>query len=918
MRKSRGRSVFSFAPVEGLETRTLYSAAVPSTTSITSSASQAPSTLNLTVASSWSNSPLASKSSAFQLVFDVTPTQNDGNVVIGLSNSAAAAYTDLAAIVRFNPTGQIDVRNGSNYQADATVNYSAGISYQFRLVVDPTTRAYNVYVTPAGGSQILLAQNYAFRSEQAGTSTLANLGGYGLAGSAAVTGISLTTVTPGTLLPAPSLTVGSSWINTAISSESSPFQLAFDATPAQNDENVVIGLSNGAAAAYTDLAAIVRFNPTGQIDVRNGSNYQADATVNYTAGTSYQFQLILDPTTHTYSVYVTPAGGSEILLAQNYSFRSEQANTSTLANLGGYSLAGSAAVTGITLTPLTSAIPPQESIGSTWQNSGISSQTEAFTLNFSATPEQNDENVVIGLSNGPASAYTDLAAIARFNPTGQIDVRNGSNYQADATVNYTAGITYEFTMVIDPMTQTYSVYVTPAGGSQIVLAQNYAFRTEQANTTTLNNFGGYSLVGAAEVTNVSINAGAPAQSVPPIAPVAPVAPVAPSGLSATAFSTSEVDLSWNSTGSVLGFYILRSTNNQTFTQIATVGATATTYADTTVSSSTTYYYEVEAYNAVGASGASNVDSATTPSPVTSPPPTEPTSNPGTTGTLPNGGVLPGPTNTGPVAGTVLTPSGITIVTTAGTVLKNLSFTAPLEIDAPNVTVENCTFTFADNPSGVGGYFGVLIDYGADNFVMENSSLTGGGPGFQQICQNANNAQYINLNIYDTPKTVFYLSGSATISGCWLHEVGWNGLGITSNPNKANFTGTDHVDDVYFERGAYLILTGNNFDTMGNPTLINGVNYTVASAGIFIEPYATGDVTGPVTINNNYLDGGSYLFQLDGQGTTSITNNIIGPDESYGVIDGSYVGAAWSWSGNIDQNGNVIPIPTGIGDILGTA
>ena len=248
-------------------------------------------------------------------------------------------------------------------------------------------------------------------------------------------------------------------------------------------------------------------------------------------------------------------------------------------------------------------------------------------------------------------------------------------------------------------------------------------------------------------------------------------------------------------------------------------------------------------------------------------------------------------------------------------MENLSFTAPLEIDAPNVTVENCTFTFADNPSGVGGYFGVLVDSGADNFVMENCSLTGGGPGFQQICQNANNAQYINLNIYNTPKTVFYLSGSATITGCWLHEIGWNGLGITSNPNVANFTGADHVDDVYFETGAYLILTGNNFDTMGNPTLINGVNYSVASAGIFIMPYASGDVTGNVTINNNYLDGGSYLFQLDGQGPTTITNNTIGPDESYGVMDGNYIGGTLSWSQNTDQNGNDIIDPTGFGDLL---
>ncbi len=911
MRKSRGKSIFAFAPLQGLETRTLYSAVVPSTTSITTSASQSPSTLNLAVAASWNNKPLTSKSSAFELEFDVTPTQNDENVVIGLSNSAAAAYTDLAAIVRFNPDGQIDVRNGANYQADSTINYSAGISYHFRLVVDPTTRAYNVYVTPAEGSQILLAQNYAFRSEQAGTSTLANFGGYGLAGSAAVTGVSLTDVAPGTTMPAPSLTVGSSWINTAIASQSSPFQLAFDATPTQNDENVVIGLSNGAAGAYINLAAIVRFNPTGQIDVRNGSDYYSDATVNYTAGTSYQFRLVVDPVTHTYSVYVAPAGGSEILLAQNYAFRSEQANTSTLANVGGYGLAGGAAVTGITLTPLTSAIPPEESVGSTWQNNGISSQTGEFTVNFSATPAQNDENVVIGLSNGPAAAYTDLAAIARFNPTGQIDVRNGSNYQADATVNYTAGTTYEFTMVIDPTTQTYSVYVTPAGGSQIVLAQNYAFRTEQANTTMLNNFGGYSLVGAADVTNVSIVEGTSTPSLPPLAPAAPATPAAPSGLSANASSTSEVDLSWNSTGSVQGFYILRSTDNQTFTQIATVGATATAYADTTVSNSTKYYYEIEAYNDAGASGNSNVASATTPSPVATPPPT------GGAGTLLNGAAMPGPTNTGPTNPNILTASGSLVITTPGTVIQNLAISGTIQIYAPNVTIENCTITASNAPASTGNDAVIYAGAGTDGLIVKNCTLTGGGPGTVQIFSQANNAQFLNLNIYNTPTSCFQLSGSSTISGCWLHAIGWNGLGLKSNPAEPTFNGIDHVDDIFFETGAYLTVTGNNFDTPVFTT-VNGINYTVSNVDIFTIPYAEGDVVGPVTVQDNFLDGGGFIFNLCGQGPTSIANNIIGPDEAYALMDGNYIGGQWTWSGNIDQNGNGIPIPTGIGDIPGTA
>jgi Tfp pilus assembly protein FimT len=703
----------------------------------------------------------------------------------------------------------------------------------------------------------------------------------------------------------PSLTVASSWSNTALTSESSPFQLTFDATPTQNDENVVIGLSNGPAAAYTDLAAIVRFNPTGQIDVRDGWNYQADATVNYTAGTTYAFTMVVDPTTQTYSVYVTPAGGSEILLAQNYAFRGEQAGTSTLDNLGGYGLVGSAAVTGISVTPVTPTTPPLEPISSGWQNSSITSQSEPFTLNFSATPTQNDENVVMGLSNGPAAAYTDLAAIVRFNPTGQIDVRDGSNYQADATVNYTAGTTYAFTMVVDPTTQTYSVYVTPAGGSQILLAQNYAFRTEQANTTTLNNFGDYGLVGAANITNFNID-------LEVVTPAALIAPTAPSGLSATASSASEVDLSWSSIGSVQGFYILRSTDDRTFTQIATVGATASTYADTTVSSSTTYYYEVEAYDAAGVSSASNMDSATTPNIVTTPPPTG-TSGSAGTGTLPNGAPMPGPTNTGPSNPSIITPyTGPSIVTTAGTVIENASITGEIEIDAPNVTIENCTFDLPEIAQGQPGYndSALQIDNGADNVIVENSSFTGGGPGTVQIFSLGHNLQCLNLNIYNTPTDPFQLAGSTTISGCWLHEIGWNAAGNPSSNSLVHptFTGSDHVNDIFFDTGAFLTVTNNNFDTQGNPTLINGVYYSLSSFCIFTIPYDSGMVVGPVTINNNYLDGGGYMFSLCGQGPTSITNNIMGSDESYGLLDGEYIGGPWTWNGNITQTGATIQIP----------
>jgi lysophospholipase L1-like esterase len=108
------------------------------------------------------------------------------------------------------------------------------------------------------------------------------------------------------------------------------FTATFDASPSLSPSNALIGISQGSAAAYADIAAAVRFNPSGNIDARNGGAFAAAATITFTAGTSYHFRLAIDVTAHTYSAYVTPAGGSEITIGTNYAFRTEQAGVTQL------------------------------------------------------------------------------------------------------------------------------------------------------------------------------------------------------------------------------------------------------------------------------------------------------------------------------------------------------------------------------------------------------------------------------------------------------------------------------------------------------------------------------------------------------------------------------------------------------------
>src|SRR5262245_59807632 len=93
----------------------------------------------------------------------------------------------------------------------------------------------------------------------------------------------------------------------------------------------------------------------------------------------------------------------------------------------------------------------------------------------------------------------------------------------------------------------------------------------------------------------------------------PAPPAAPSNLSATAASTSQIDLAWqDSSPNESGFIIQRAMSaNGPWTQIATVGKSVTSYSSTSLSGSTTYYYRVCSYNSRGNSSYSNTADATT-------------------------------------------------------------------------------------------------------------------------------------------------------------------------------------------------------------------------------------------------------------------------------------------------------------------
>lgn len=281
------------------------------------------------------------------------------------------------------------------------------------------------------------------------------------------------------------------WFNHLIPQQYGRFEAIFLASPAAftgTTVDAVIGFSNNEADAFTDLGPIVRFNPQGYFDARNGSTYMAATRVSYIADWSHQYRIrfLVDLPSRRYSAWVTPPGQSEVPIAESYAFRTEQAAMSRIDML-----AGKMDSDGLVQLCYLNVGPPickQAAAGGGWVHTAFPTYAERFGLGFVATPTANNLDAVIGLSRAPATRFTDLAAIVRFNPAGYIDARDGSSYRADAVYPYTANAEYDVFFSVDFASGLYHVAVTGPQGLQFI-ANAYRFRTEQTGVTSLSSLG---------------------------------------------------------------------------------------------------------------------------------------------------------------------------------------------------------------------------------------------------------------------------------------------------------------------------------------------------------------------------------------------------------------------------------------------
>jgi hypothetical protein len=292
----------------------------------------------------WSNAFLPVANEAATLHFYATPSGDASgssaiDAVIGFSNGPATRFSDLGPIVRFNPDGFVDARNGDHYEGGYP--YVLGKSLEFQVGIDLLQHRYEVWARPADDpAQPLasVASGFAFRAEQSQVPFLDNLASFVDSASGALQTCQLWYAVPGN----GALSHLGEWKHTAFASRGGQYRVTFDTMPATNDPSgrmdAVIGLAQGVPNTFSSLAAIVRFNPQGTIDVRNGPSYAADTVVHYTNLQNYYFVMDIDAEQGRYSVSVRgedPAAPYTVI-AHDYRFRTEQASTTSFDHLGQY------------------------------------------------------------------------------------------------------------------------------------------------------------------------------------------------------------------------------------------------------------------------------------------------------------------------------------------------------------------------------------------------------------------------------------------------------------------------------------------------------------------------------------------------------------------------------------------------------
>jgi PKD repeat protein len=228
--------------------------------------------------------------------------------------------------------------------------------------------------------------------------------------------------------------------------------------------------------------------------------------------------------------------------------------------------------------------------------------TDVYNL-YNQVKNAGNDNWTDDSGDGIKEPLLDVSNTTLFNPVLVPGSQGGTNQAPTAN----------FTFTTTDLTATFTDASTDPDGS--IVSWNWDFG--DGGTSMLQNPSHTYLAAATYTVSLTVtdddsSTGNTSKSVTVTAPT--ILPAAPTNLTATAVSSSQINLAWvDSDANEQGFKIERCSGADCsdFAQIATVGENITSYSNTGLTASTSYSYRVRAYNTAGDSGYSNIASAVT-------------------------------------------------------------------------------------------------------------------------------------------------------------------------------------------------------------------------------------------------------------------------------------------------------------------
>lgn len=152
----------------------------------------------------------------------------------------------------------------------------------------------------------------------------------------------------------------------------------------------------------------------------------------------------------------------------------------------------------------TYSVPMNAKSSNQWSNYSIPSSNAQSTVEFDLTPDQNQMDATVSLSSGPASASHEGEIRFHLNANGDIEAYDGTQFKAQASIQYHQGQPIHFKVDFDSQTKTYNATVSENGQADIQLASNYSFSSDSSADFVINNLGLQANSGEEDVDNFSV------------------------------------------------------------------------------------------------------------------------------------------------------------------------------------------------------------------------------------------------------------------------------------------------------------------------------------------------------------------------------------------------------------------------------